>query len=153
VALIVAVVMVGAGAVVYYFLPSVRAQREADAGEPAAMETPKSAGETAAASGGQTAKYLEITGLRIIEENRRVQIRYVVVNHSAADLASMKGSLVLHASNAAEGAAPIATLPFEVTSLGPYEVKEITSPLKTNLRAYELPDWQFLRADLRLNSP
>jgi hypothetical protein len=65
----------------------------------------------------------------------------------------MKGSLVLHASNAAEGATPIATLPFEVTSLGPYEVKEITSPLKTTLRAYELPDWQFLRADLRLSSP
>jgi hypothetical protein len=30
--------------------------------------------------------------------------------------------------------------------LGAYESQELVSAINTNLRAYELPDWQFLRA-------
>jgi hypothetical protein len=153
VALLVALglVAVGAGAY-YYLLPSARAHRGAGAESAAALETP----QTPAAQSGpaaRTARFLEVTGLRIVEESKRAQIRFLVVNHSAADLAAVKGSVVLHASNAQPGSPPIATLPLDVATLGPYEVKEIIAPLKTSLRAYELPDWQFLKADLQLTSP
>jgi len=54
----------------------------------------------------------------------------------------------LRATNAAPGAAAIGVIEVSVPSLGPYESKELSAPLKTALRAYELPDWQFLRAAL-----
>jgi hypothetical protein len=31
-------------------------------------------------------------------------------------------------------------------SMEPYASKEFTAPLSTDKKAYELPDWQFLRA-------
>jgi hypothetical protein len=40
----------------------------------------------------------------------------------------------------------VGTFAFKI-SLGPYESKEIKAPLSTRLRVYELPDWQFLRAE------
>jgi hypothetical protein len=151
VAFLVAIVLVGVGAAAYYFLlPSVRAQREVAGSEPdVAMESPKQ-GASEAPQAVRMAKFLEVTGLRIVEENKRPQLRYLVVNHSSADLAGIKGSVVVRASNAAPNAAPITTVPLDVPSLGPYEVKEIITSLKTSLRAYEMPDWQFLKADLRL---
>jgi hypothetical protein len=154
VALLVAVGLLAIGAGAYYFLPSVRANREA--GLPAApqMETPaasKGGAETPAAT--RIAKHIEVTGLRIVEENKRPVIKYVVVNHSNAEFAGLKGNLILHASNAAPGSQPIATVPVDIASMGGYEVKDIASPLKTSLRAYELPDWQYLKADLQLTSP
>jgi hypothetical protein len=150
VALLVALALVGAGAAAYYFLfPSLRGERAADEPE-ITMETPKQGAAGEAPQAVRLAKFLEVTGLRIVEENKRPQLRYIVVNHSGADLAAIKGSVVLRASNAAEGAPPIATVPLDLASLGPYEVREFITTLKTNLRAYELPDWQFLRADLRI---
>ncbi len=33
-----------------------------------------------------------------------------------------------------------------------FEGKDITAPLKTSMRAYELPDWQFIKIETQLES-
>jgi hypothetical protein len=40
-----------------------------------------------------------------------------------------------------------------VASLGPQENKDVTVTVPTKLRLYELPDWQFLRAQFEITSP
>jgi hypothetical protein len=37
--------------------------------------------------------------------------------------------------------------------LSPYEAKNMRAPLESKLRVYELPDWQFIRADVTITSP
>ena len=48
---------------------------------------------------------------------------------------------------------PVGTFSFKIPLLGPYESKELKAPVDTKLRVYELPDWQFLRADFQITSP
>lgn len=142
--------LVGAG---YAFYTLVLNKNGASAATPGAIQTQSAAPEEPAATGpagrvtAKLARHLEVTGIRIIEENKRSQIRMMVVNHSGADMAALKGSVTL----TAEGKpGEVAVVPFTLASLGSYEAKEITAPLKTTLRAYELPDWQFLRAQVKL---
>lgn len=101
----------------------------------------------AAKTAAKLTRHLEATGVRIVEENKRPQIRIMLVNHSTAEMAGLKGSVRLTVEGKAE---PIAEIPFTLAALGAFEAKEITAPLKTKLRAYELPDWQFLRAGVTL---
>lgn len=120
---------------------------------PAAISERKS-DEAEAAGGGAGSKnaaklsrHLEVAGVRILEENKRPQIRMMVVNHSSAEMASLKGIVTLTVEGKNEA---IAEIPFTMASLGGHEAKEITAPLKTKLRAYELPDWQFMRTQVKL---
>jgi len=41
----------------------------------------------------------------------------------------------------------------KVPALGPLETRDVSAAGKTTLRAYEMPDWQFLRADYEILSP
>jgi hypothetical protein len=41
----------------------------------------------------------------------------------------------------------------KIPTLAPLEVKDVTAQANTTLRIYELPDWQFLRADFDITSP
>ena len=72
----------------------------------------------------------------------------MLVNHSAAELTDLVGSVLL----TTDGKSELAVIPFKLSSLPGYESKDISAPLKTNLRAYELPDWQFIKAQVRLTS-
>lgn len=154
VALLVATVLVGLGAAGYfYLLPSSRARQAGAEPAPPALETVAAA----PAAGGKPhplAKYIEITGFRIIEDARKnVQVKYVVVNHSNAELADLAMDLTLRPSTARPEDQPIASFSVKVPALLPYESREFSSTAKTQLRAYELPDWQFLRAEFRITSP
>ncbi|HYP07656.1 MAG TPA: zinc ribbon domain-containing protein [Bryobacteraceae bacterium] len=93
------------------------------------------------------AKHLEVSGLRITPgADGTAKVRYMVVNHSAADLPELKMEIAVRAGS---GAA-VLEFPADVPSIGPYEARELGSTVKTNLKPYELPDWQTVRADFRL---
>ncbi|MEZ5354276.1 MAG: hypothetical protein R2762_16690 [Bryobacteraceae bacterium] len=49
-----------------------------------------------------------------------------------------------------DGGKEVGEMPFALAQLRSFDAQEIEGPLKTSLRAYELPDWQFVRAELRL---
>ncbi len=100
------------------------------------------------------APFIEVTGIRLTEDARqKVQVQFVVVNHSAADIAKLEAKVVLRTREAKTGSPPVGTFSFRLPSLGPYESRELRTTLDTHLRAYEIPDWQFLTADVEITSP
>jgi hypothetical protein len=137
----VALLLLLLGGGLYYFLSAHREGSTATAAR--VFETPTAP----AGSSHPYAKHLELAGFRIIEDNgRRPQIRYLIINHSAADLAPVPMRITFTTNKASPDAAPVATVNIKTPRLGAYESQEIVSTIQTNLRAYELPDWQFLRA-------
>jgi hypothetical protein len=121
-------------------------QRHARAATPAAapLEAPP-AGPAVQAN--PIFRDIELTGLRLTEDaKQKASVQFVLVNHSAADLGEVAGTVHLKAV-AKRDQDPVGTFSFKA-SLGPYESKDMKEPLDTKLRVYELPDWQFLRADI-----
>ncbi len=51
------------------------------------------------------------------------------------------------------GDPPLISFPAKVSHLGPDELKDVTVEVPTKLRVYELPDWQFLKADCEIGEP
>lgn len=117
------------------------------AAAPAAASAPLEAPGPAAAGTSAVLRNVELTGLRLIEDDKhKAFVQAVIVNHSAADLGELRAKVNLH-SAAKQAQQPVGSFTFKA-SLGPYESKEVKAPLTTTLRVYELPDWQFLRAEI-----
>jgi hypothetical protein len=110
-------------------------------------EAPASAAP-AAISADDTLKHLEVTGLRISEVNRKPHISMVVVNHASAELTDINANVLVRTTKDRAGAPALAKLQLKLSSIGANDVKEVSMPFPTTLRAYELPDWQFLRAEV-----
>ena len=109
-------------------------QAVADPGKPAAKPNPLT-------------KNLEIAGLRVSEDARqKIQVRMIVVNHSAADMGDVQLNITLTSNPATGAPSVVASFPISVSDLGPMEAKEVKGTFNTKLRAYEVPDWQFLKA-------
>ena len=96
------------------------------------------------------AKYVELVGFRVSEASPgHLTIQFGVVNHSEADLGDLKLTVNLRTAGANPGDPPLVSFPAKVT-LGPMELKNVSAEVPTKMRAYELPDWQFLIADFEL---
>jgi len=76
-----------------------------------------------------------------------------VVNHSEADIGDISLLVNLRPTTAKPEDPPLVTFEAKVPSLGPEDLKQVTVDVPTKLRAYELPDWQFLKADFQVTSP
>jgi hypothetical protein len=153
VALLVAAVLVGLGAGAYfYLLPSSKTATLAPR-EPAPFEAPSSL-PSPKAKAHPLAKFIEIAGLRVTEDlKQKAQIKFLVVNHSGAELGDLTLAITLKPSIAKPEDKPVAAFTVKVASLRPYESRELETSVKSELRAYELPDWQFLRAEFEITSP
>jgi hypothetical protein len=112
-------------------------------------------GATSATPGVQVLlEYLEVTGLRLVEDkSKKSEVVFLVVNHSSAPLTDLSATVTLRPSTAKPGAGIVGIFAFEHVSLGPFESRELRAPLKTTLRPYELPDWEFLRTEISIASP
>jgi len=99
-------------------------------------------------------KYIEVTGLRLLEENpKNLQVAFVIVNHSPAPLTDVGGTVTIRPITAKADGEAVGTFNFRLPELRPYEAKDMKAPLQSKLRVYELPDWQFIRADVVVTSP
>lgn len=150
-----ALVMIGAAigivallAILYlYVLPSKRTS-SASTGSGAATTTEAAAPAAAGKAAHPYAKYLELTGVRVVEDaKQQAEVQFIVVNHSAADLPEMKMQVTVRS-----GGKPLFDFPYSVPALGPYESKEAREKLKMEMKPYELPDWQFVKADFEITS-
>ncbi len=148
VSVLVALVLVALGGAAYIFIRA-RSAPTAAAAPGVAMQSPSTA---AGGVPNRLVKFIEIAGIRILEENKKSQVRCLVVNHSPAELPEVRGTVLLRAPEGGS-TAPLASFAFRVAGLGPWESREVIAPLETRLRAYEVPDWQFLRAELQITSP
>lgn len=98
-------------------------------------------------------KYVEVVGLRIVTENKRPVVKFVVVSHSAAEIDDLAADVTLLASTSKSEEDPVGTFSFKLSAIGPNESKDMTQPLKTKFKMYELPDWQNTTADIQITSP
>ena len=100
------------------------------------------------------AKYVELTGFRLSESGGgKLKIKFVAINHSDADLGDVTVKVRVVTNAFKEGDEPVTTFESKIPSLGPGELKDVTASGTTKLKLYELPDWQFLRADFDITSP
>ena len=100
------------------------------------------------------AKYLEIGGFRISEGGAgKLTVKFAVINHSDADLTALTMMVKLTTTAAKPEDPPIAEFEAKVPPLGPQEVKDAVGTATTKLRVYELPDWQFLKAEAEITAP
>jgi hypothetical protein len=109
---------------------------------------------TATNTSNPVAKYLELVGFRINETKPgHLQIQFGVANHSEADIGDVKMTINLGTTAAKPGDPPLITFPASVSKLGPSDLKDVTVDVPTKMRVYELPDWQFLKADFQITEP
>ena len=141
-----ALAFLGLGLGIYYGLQRFGNNKVADSVAPTA---------TARAKGtNPLQKYIEVVGIRIIPDSRKKpQARFVVINHGNAELADLAGNVTLWASTARSEEDSVGTFTFKLPSLGANESREMTAPLTTKLKIYELPDWQNATADVQITSP
>lgn len=142
-----AIVVLGGGFFALYKF--VGSRNGTDAAPPVALEKP---GEQANA-GHPYQKHLELAALRLIESEKKVSLRFSVVNHAAADLPGVGLRVTLTTTAAAADEPPLAVFDAKVGDVAAYGVKEMEVPIKTEKRVYELPDWQFLKATFEVTAP
>lgn len=126
-----------------------------DLGSAQPVRTPRASGpDSATPTANVLNKYIEVTGLRLLEESpRNLQVAFVIVNHSQAPLTDVAGTVTIRPTNAPPDGEAVGTFAFQLPELGPLGVKDLKAPLQSKLRVYELPDWQFIRADVTITSP
>ncbi len=146
----------GVGAGVYIFTQrghGTSAPATAAPAPRAPFETPTAAPANPATAAHPYMRYLEITGWRLLQDPRkRPEIKFVVVNHSGAEMADLGATVFLRA-HAGKETEPIGSFKFNVPSLGAYESRDVTAPLETKLKVYEWPDWQKLFEEIQITSP
>jgi hypothetical protein len=100
------------------------------------------------------AKYVELVGFRLSEAgNGKLKVKFAVVNHSEADLGDLGVRVRLTTNSAKPDDPPIATFDVKVPPLGPEEIQDVSATAPSKMRVYELPDWQFLKAEFEIISP
>ena len=119
--------------------------------EKAGLENPANASKQKVSNPLQ--KYVEVVGIRMITEDKKPVAKFVVVNHSGADIANLEASVTLWASTSRSEEDSIGSFSFKIDNLGANASKDLTQPLKTKLKMYELPDWQNATAEIQITSP
>ena len=146
---LVMIVMLAAGLAVVYFLLLPRTVADA---KPAPTPAAAATGPAPTSGNSPLAKFVEVTGFRIVtspgDPARKSEVQYLVVNHSDADISDANVFITLR--SAKPGQAPLCRFSFKVPSLGPFEAKEMASPIEKTARGISLPDWQDVRADVQI---
>ena len=120
---------------------------------------PEKSGAESAASGSTQKvsnplqKRIEVSGLRMLTENKESVIKFVVINHSGAEIDDLAANVTLWASTSRSEEDSIGSFKFTLPGIGPNESKDLSAPLKTKLKPYELPDWQNATAEIQITSP
>jgi len=100
------------------------------------------------------AKYIELAGFRLTESKPgQLEVKFIAVNHSEAELGDLGLNIRLKTTAAKAEDPPVAEFQAKVPALSPLEVHDVSAKVNTKLRVYELPDWQFLRAEFDITSP
>src|SRR5579875_3412727 len=135
------------GLLLFYLQPVERSEAKTPAPEPAAA----AAVSAPVPVTHSVADLIEVTGFRIVVDlNKKSEIHYLVVNHSSAPLSDMTVYVTLRTAEAKPGQPPLSRFSFRAPALGPFESREMTSPIEKLAHPAALPDWQDLRADVQV---
>jgi len=140
---------VGFGIAIYWGISHLRGQTSA-----APSATVESPAAKPGAKPHPLQKYIEVSGVRILEDKKKNPIvKFMVTNHSGAEIADLGGNVTVWGRTQKSEEEAAGTFSFSNSNLGPYESKELTAPLTTKLKVYELPDWQNVSTDIQITSP
>jgi hypothetical protein len=148
-AILFALAFIGLGAAIFfgyqYFGRGPRAER-AGVTEPAAAARSKPANALQ--------KYIEVVGIRLVQDAKHhPQAKFIVVNHSNAELNDLTANVTLYASTSRSEEDSVGTFSFKLGTIAGNESKEMSVPFNTKLKVYELPDWQNATADVQIAQP
>jgi hypothetical protein len=110
----------------------------------AAVSAPAPSETSASSASYPLSKAVEVTGFRFIGD-KKPEVHYLVVNHSAAELSGVTVYVALRAS---PGKPPLYHFSFRSPTLGPYESKEMVASIDKPLQS--ATDWQSLHADVEV---
>ena len=121
-------------------------------GKGAVPASPSDQSPPTATAGEQPAsKLVEVTGLRIATgSNQRPQLEFIVVNHSAVMLSDVGLRIAVRSASSQPGVAPLFRVSTTIASLGAYQSREFRAELDPEVHATDVPDWQSLKADVRI---
>jgi hypothetical protein len=141
---------VGLGGGVYWLVGYARGGSQA-ASPPANVENPAA---KPVAKTSPVQKYVEVSGIRFIEDPKKknIGVKFLVTNHSDADLSGLAGNVTVWARTNKSEEEPVGTFSF-TADVPPEASKEVTAPLTTKLKPYELPDWQNVTTDVQITAP
>jgi hypothetical protein len=98
-------------------------------------------------------KFIEISGVRFIEDaKKRPAVTFIIVNHSTAEIEELAGNVTVWGRTRSSEEQATGTFTFK-TKLAANQSKEMTEPLTTKLKFYELPDWQNVSTDIQITVP
>jgi hypothetical protein len=140
---------IGIGAGVYYWIQ--RSGGHTNVAEKAGLENPANPSQQKVTNPLQ--KYVEVVGIRMITENKKPVARFLVVNHSNAEIPDLAANVTLWASTSRSDEDAVGSFSFKLNDLPASGSKELTEPLKTTKKPYELPDWQNATAEIQITSP
>ncbi len=118
----------------------------------AAVENPAAKPGTAVSP---AQKFIEVAGVRFVEDPKnkdKTLVRFLLVNHSSADWMGLKGNVSLWGSTQRSEEDAQGSFAF-TTDLKPFTSLELSAPLDTKKKIYELADWQNLTTDLQITAP
>jgi hypothetical protein len=148
-----ALAFLGVGASAFFVMTFFKKDSATAHKTPLAVENPAPAGSRVTSTN-PLMKQIEIAGLRLFQNPaKKAEVRFLIVNHSGAALPNVAGTITLQARTGQRDEEPVGAFTFKLPVLAPYESKEMTAPVNTKLKAYELPDWQNLDASLQITSP
>ncbi|MDP9171217.1 MAG: hypothetical protein M3N54_11415 [Acidobacteriota bacterium] len=143
-----ALAFLGIGAAVYLGL---QRYSRSNPVEKAGIENPANPSQQKVSNSLQ--KYVEVVGIRIVPENKKPVARFIVVNHSNAEITGLTAGVTLWASTSRSEEDSVGAFNFKIPSLAPNGSQELSAPLKTKMKLYELPDWQNSTAEIQITSP
>jgi hypothetical protein len=135
---------------IYTLMSNNRAQTGSGPAPTAAVESP-------AAKPGSKAnplqKYIEVAGVRFTSDaKKKTQATFLLINHSEADISGLAGNVTIWGRTKKSEEDAVGTFNFS-TNLPPFGSKELTVPVNTKLKIYELPDWQNVATDVQITAP
>jgi flagellar basal body-associated protein FliL len=148
VSLLVMLVLLTAGGGVVFLALSRTLPGRAEAGHAA---PPQVRAATATPVAQPLSRSVEVTGFRfLINSNKPSEIHYLVVNHSAAALNGVTVYVTVRTQHAKAGQPPVCHFSFRAPDLGPFEAREMISPIEKVTRPASLPSWQDLKAEVEI---
>jgi len=147
-AIVFAAVIMGLGWGVYSILQTGKVS-----GSSAPTATVESPAAKAGAKTNPLQKHIEISGVRFSQDARKKTIvTFVIVNHSRQDIGGLAGNVTIWGRTQKSEEDAEGTFSFS-TDLAPLESKQLTAPLNTKKKIYELADWQNVTTDIQITAP
>ena len=100
-------------------------------------------------------RYIEVAGVRFLEDPKHKDstvVRFLLINHSEADLIGLAGNVTIWGATRRSEEDAFGSFSFK-TDLKANESKELTEPLTTKKKIYEMPDWQNATTDVQITAP